>query len=345
MKNLAECMLLSSLGELSDRNYTLSGGVSNYPKSMEFSYLLPVKDQGNTMKCVGYSHSTHCEMSFGLNEYLSHDFIYFNRNLSNGDIPFQGYYNILAEKHLVSEGVCLLKDFSCNQEAPDGIFTLDKVRATLLDKASKYKIKAYYELKSIDELKSFMNTYKCPIIISIAVYESVASIKSDGIFPMSSGKILGYHSICVVGYDEKYIKIINSIGAEWGDKGYGYIPIADDRVIQDMRGIIVENNKAIQIDIPKPVETKVLYRVQISANRDKNNALEDQAILAKKELNDVQRKALNTPQNYLGSCLIYENGYYKCQVGSFAIQENAVILLNILKELGYKDAWITEYVK
>lgn len=345
MTNLAEKSLMPTLGELSDRHYTLSGGASDYKPSVEFQYKLPIKDQGDTMKCVSYSHTEVLELDFDLTEYLSHDFVYFNRDLSKGEIPFQGYYNTMAENHLVKEGVCLYKDFSTTQEAPAGIYTLDKVKTSLLEKASKYKIKAYCALNNIEELKIFMSIYNCPAIMSIAVFESVAKIGKDGIFPMSSGKILGYHSIAVVGYNDKYIKILNSIGSNWGDNGYGYIPINDDKVIQEMRGVIIDNNKASQRPIHIPEATNVLYRVQISASKNRAYAEEDQSILAKKELNDSQRKRLNTIQNYLGSCLIFENGLFKVQVGSFAIKENAKILLTILNELGYKDAWITEYVK
>ena len=52
-----------------------------------------------------------------------------------------------------------------------------------------------------------MSTYNVPAVISIAVYESVSNTKEDGILPKCEGKLHGYHSMCVVGYNEKYLKV------------------------------------------------------------------------------------------------------------------------------------------
>ena len=346
MKNLLDYKLMPNLDQLNDTDYNLNkiSGSKNelYPKEFYVDYQLKkVKDQKDTMMCVGYSHSYATEILFNMKEPLSQYFIYLNRNLdSMEENPFPGYHNSCAEAHLLHDGVVLLKDFDYNIEAPNGILELNKIKDKLLPKAKDYKINSYYKFNSIDELKIFMSTYKVPAIVSIAVYESVANTKEDGILPKCSGELKGYHSMCIVGYNEKYLKVLNSIGKDWGNNGYGYLDYTDPLLIQELRGMLIHN-----INIKPTIKPTKYYRVQISANKNKDYAINNQKELAKKILTKEQQNILNTQQNSLGSCLIFENDLYKCQVGSFVNYDNAKNLLKVLQELGYKDAWITEYIK
>ncbi len=346
MKNLLDCKLIPCLDQLNDTDFGINkicGSTENMcPKEFEVEYQLKkIKDQGNTMMCVGYSHSYNVEILKKTNEALSQYFIYLNRDLNSmEENPFPGYHNSAAEAHLLHDGVISLKDYDHNVEAPQGILDLKEVKEKLLSTCKTYKIKSYFKFNSIDELKLFMSTYKAPAIISIAVYQSVANTKGDGILPRCSGKLVGYHSMCVVGYNEKYLKVINSIGEDWGDHGYGYLDYTDPLLIQEIRGMLVDD-----INITPNQKVNKYYRVQISANKIREYAENNQKELAKKMLTKEQQRELGLQQNALGSCLIFENGLYKCQVGSFAKKENAQKLLNVLNELGYKDAWITEYVK
>lgn len=348
MKNLLDAKLLTCANQIDDRDYTLnalSGGETFKP--LIYQYKLPIKDQGDTMKCVGYSHATGLEMLYGTTEHLSHDFIYANRDLSCGkDNPFQGYYDENAENHLLEDGTCTYEEYNSDLEMSDLYFDVIDKKSALLSKC-KYKIKAHVKLNTIDEVKAFMNTYKNNgvVITSINVFESVGNVKEDGIFPYSSGNRVGGHSMCCVGYDDKYIIVLNSIGADWGKKGYGYIPQDDNKVFQSFRGIIVDNGKADLSYINIPDKTDLLYRVQIGAFKNKDYAIDLQKKLANQELTETQKKVIGSNAHYLGSCLIYENGLYKVQVGSFRGRDNALKLQSILKELGYKDCWITEYKK
>lgn len=348
MKNLLDAKFLLCSNQIDDRDYTLDGLLCGGDfKPLLYTYHLPVKDQGDTMKCVGYSHASALEMLYGTKEYLSHDFIYANRDLSCGkDNPFQGYYDENAENHLLEDGTCTYSEYHSDLEMSDLYFDLDKKKKYLLPKC-KYKIKAHVKLNSIEEVKAFMNTYKNNgvVITSINVFESVGAVKEDGIFPYSAGNRVGGHSMCCVGYDDKYIIVLNSIGAEWGKKGYGYIPQDDDKVFQTFRGIIIDDGKADLSYINIPDKTNILYRVQIGAFKNKEYAMNLQEQLANQELTKQQKATIGSTSNYLGSCLIYENGLYKVQVGSFRIKENANNLQSVLRELGYTDCWITEFKK
>lgn len=348
MKNMLNTKFMLCSNQIDDRDYTLDTTLCGGDfKPLRYKYKLPIKDQGDTMKCVGYSHATGLEMLYDTKEHLSHDFIYANRDLSCGkDNPFQGYYDENAENHLLEDGTCTYNEYHSDLEMSDLYFDLMKRKQDLLPKC-KYKIKAHVKLNSIDEVKAFMNTYKNNgvVITSINVFESVANVKADGIFPYSNGNRVGGHSMCCVGYDDKYIIVLNSIGEDWGDKGYGYIPQDDKKVFQTFRGIIIDDGKADLSYINIPEKTEVLYRVQIGAFRNKEYAMDLQKELANKELNEEQKKLIGEKSNYLGSCLIFDNGLYKVQVGSFRIKENANNLFKVLKQLGYDDCWITEYKK
>ena len=346
MKDLSKIKLLPSSNQIDDRDYTLNSLLCGGDfKPLFYNYKLPIKNQGDTMKCVGYSHATGLEILYNNNEYLSHDFIYANRDLSSGkDNPFQGYYDENAENHLLKDGTCTYNDYNSELEMSDLYFDLIEKKNNLLSKC-KYKIKAHVKLNNIDEVKAFMNTYKNNgvVITSINVFESVGHIKEDGIFPYSSGNKVGGHSMCCTGYDDKYIVVVNSIGEDWGKHGYGYIPQDDEKVFQSFRGIIVDNGKADLSYINIPEKTDMLYRVQIGAFKDKDNAIKWQKELANMELSNNQKRKLGVNSNYLGSCLIFDNSLYKVQVGSFRVKDNAYKLKYILNELGYMDCWITEY--
>ena len=71
-----------------------------------------------------------------------------------------------------------------------------------------------------------------PFVVAIAVYESFESltVAQTGIVPMPKAgeALLGGHAVLVVGYNDVNQQFIvrNSWGANWGDKGYFYLPYA-----------------------------------------------------------------------------------------------------------------------
>ena len=72
-----------------------------------------------------------------------------------------------------------------------------------------------------------------PAMFGFTVYSSIREAEGGKIpYPQKGDSVLGGHAIVAVGYDDRMaIKnsvgafiIRNSWGAEWGDKGYGYLP-------------------------------------------------------------------------------------------------------------------------
>ena len=90
-----------------------------------------------------------------------------------------------------------------------------------IHKSKHYKLIKYYKLKqNIDDLKACLND-GYPFVVGISIYESFESENSatTGIIkmPLCNEKLLGGHTVAVVGYDDNYGFLVrNSWGINWG---------------------------------------------------------------------------------------------------------------------------------
>lgn len=368
--DLTRIKLMKSLSPLSDKDYTLDNickvsrseskskatqrTVSNtdtvsFAEEFEVSYPLQIiKDQKNTMMCVAFAHAYNLEIQYDMAEQLSQYYIYHNRDFTNKLEPqTPGYYNSLAEKHLLKEGVVPLHYYFNEQESPQGVETLNNYKTAFAPIAAKHKIKAYFSFKNVDQLKTFMSAYNVPAIVTIAIYPSAQDVKEDGIFPKCEGSMVGYHSMCVVGYDKKYLKVINSVGEDWGSKGYGYLDYTDPLLIQEMKGVVIEGNKSIVIY--EGEKTDIVYKVQMCERDNSFKFLNDLRIilneLSKKQLTQEQKTSLDTFQDFIGGFIVTIDNKLKIQIGSYNSIDNAKKLKTILNELKYTDVQIIEYTK
>ena len=116
--------------------------------------------------------------------------------------------------------------------------------AAAFEAATKHQIVGYHRIP-IGELRPpvFLKHLKhcladrCPFLFGFTVYESFESgeVKASGIMPVPKKhreKSKGGHSVMAVGYDDrkKAVLVRNSWGADWGIKGYFWMPY---RVISD----------------------------------------------------------------------------------------------------------------
>lgn len=106
----------------------------------------------------------------------------------------------------------------------------EKPSKKIVEEAAKHKIGEYLKLRQ--DLKEMKNCLAegYPFMFGFSVYGSFEtdSVASSGILPLPGQKeaVLGGHAVMAVGYNDKtkFFKIRNSWGADWGQKGYYFMP-------------------------------------------------------------------------------------------------------------------------
>jgi C1A family cysteine protease len=97
--------------------------------------------------------------------------------------------------------------------------------------ALKRKVTEYRRILTFSDVINAVSQ-KTPVIFGFAVYESFVSNKVayTGVMPMPSAneEFLGGHAVMLVGFDKSSRRFIvrNSWGANWGLKGYFYMPFS-----------------------------------------------------------------------------------------------------------------------
>jgi len=106
--------------------------------------------------------------------------------------------------------------------------------------ADNYKTTSYFRLdpigqtreKTLDRIRAFCAAGQ-PSMFGFSVYQSLYSAQGGVIpFPGAGDSLVGGHAVVCVGYDDLLkvgsyqgaLRIRNSWGAEWGDRGYGWLP-------------------------------------------------------------------------------------------------------------------------
>lgn len=94
--------------------------------------------------------------------------------------------------------------------------------------AKKFRVYGIQQVNSLHGIRKHLAS-GLPVIIGIPIYESFDTIGPDGLAPVphpDKEKLQGGHAITLVGYDNarQLLIVKNSWGADWGDKGYFYLP-------------------------------------------------------------------------------------------------------------------------
>lgn len=198
----------------------------------------PKKDQGDLGACTGFAETGQLEFLF--RKYtkaapiLSPLFCYYmeratDGTLSEGDCGSEGRTAcIVANKYGIcpeSEDMYNPKDFA---RAPSPSQMID---------ATFYKGGAYHKLSNVQDMRECVAS-GYGFIVGFAVYESFESdaVANTGLMPVpkANEQNLGGHETFCIGYDDnkvcpntKYsgaLKIRNSWGDSWGDKGNFWMP-------------------------------------------------------------------------------------------------------------------------
>lgn len=177
------------------------------PKELDLRKFLPsIRDQGPSAMCTSYSccviKSYHEFKDTGYIGKFNPDFIHEKRSIKT--IP--GMYGRDAMKILQKYGA--LKHF-------------DYISGRRSDKyAAEYKIKNYYHITNIKELKLALNKFG-PCLWCGPMYNK-NSIKMWE--PENGHTVTKGHTMSIVGYNNEGFILRNSFGTGWGDNGYCIFP-------------------------------------------------------------------------------------------------------------------------
>lgn len=182
--------------------------------------LLKIRNQGKYGTCVAQSgacckeYQERREINF--NQYLSPQFIYNWR----GNYPNPGMSGRDLMKILTKHGVAQEAHFVYGDNTRP-----DAMSKVVLSDAQNFKIKSYATIRYTAGLSNYLDNINyvkqslvdngpCVLFVPSYNYDDMMWIK--GI----NDKFLGYHAMCIVGYNAGGFIIRNSWGASWGDDGY-----------------------------------------------------------------------------------------------------------------------------
>lgn len=205
-----------------------------FPRKHESS-IIKVKNQGPYGTCVGFAGS-YMKDSQELSNHpgsryeLSPAFLYSMCKEIDGLAPgTEGTTLKAAAQVLANVGICL------ESQLPYNTFGSHIITQEIIQAAEKFKVEAYAKIQTLDEIKSAILDHNAVMTAWLATESFTQSEK--GFIGEPNGYILGGHAVAAIGWDDDlehtfkngkrykgFLKIVNSWGADWGYKGYGYIP-------------------------------------------------------------------------------------------------------------------------
>jgi C1A family cysteine protease len=214
-------------------------GVTAIPDVLDMApHMAPVFDQGQLSSCTG--NTLVGALEYILNKKagfvntdaafigLSRLFVYYNERMIEGTIREDS-------GALLSDGIRALSTYgACKEEFfPYDVTKFSHTPSHAAYADGKTRIITQFAQVSITE-DAFITTLAggYPISIGIQIFASFESDKvaHSGLVPMPTPneESLGGHAVLVSGYDrtKQLLKVRNSWGACWGDKGYFYLPFA-----------------------------------------------------------------------------------------------------------------------
>jgi C1A family cysteine protease len=208
-------------------------GITVLPSSIDLRpQCPPVYDQQSLGSCTAQAIAAAIEFDRkkqGLPDFVpSRLFVYYNERAMEGTVNSDA-------GAAIRDGIkAVNKKGACNEtEWPYDIsqFTVKPsdqcYKDALLDRALKYQSVSH----NLNQMKGCLAS-GYPFVFGFTVYDSFESdtVAQTGIVPMPQPdeQVLGGHAVVAVGYnDAQQVFIVrNSWSAQWGDKGYCYMPYA-----------------------------------------------------------------------------------------------------------------------
>lgn len=196
----------------------------------------PVYNQGMTNACVGFSSvgglGEYMARKRGWNMRFSPRYLWNLGRKAEGSVDQNvGMYledaiKILDNLGMLPEQAYPFASLNPDEPAFAGVLTQLPTNAQI-EQAKKFRISQGWErIPSVHAMKKALAEGK-PVVFAMMIFSNINE-GANGAIPMPgpADQPLGGHAITAVGYDNarRVFIIRNSWGAEWGDKGYGYLP-------------------------------------------------------------------------------------------------------------------------
>ena len=200
-------------------------------------YCSPVRDQGSLGACTGFAAAA------GLREFL------LNRT-GAPFVPLSPLFLYYEERSLENsidqdagaqprDAMRVLTNIGCATEADDPYDPANFAKPfspAALSAAGQYKIRAFHRLRSLYDVQVCLAEGR-GILLGMTVFQSFESdaVTQTGKLPLPQPgePLIGSHAVFCAGYQADpgaagggYLIVKNSWGADWGDKGYFYMPYA-----------------------------------------------------------------------------------------------------------------------
>jgi len=245
----------------------------------------PISDQGKLGACTGFALS-------GIIGYIcpnitpSELFIYYNERLI-GNTVNQDSGAPLSDgiKSLLNYGVCQQNLWPYNISK----YKVKPLPICYQQAANNKALSVKNIRNTLDEMKNCLVS-GLPFVVGIPVFASfeTAIVAKTGMVPMPSlnDKLLGYHAVSCVGYDDtKQCWIMrNSWGPNWGVNGYFYLPypyLTKDYLYDNICGsdlwVIISmnnNNNNNKININNNNNNKINIMNNNNNNNNNNNLVD-----------------------------------------------------------------------
>lgn len=313
----------------------------------KFMWPVPIiREQGYFGTCVGFG----AAMLKNIQETAQKDyveggfsplFIYSLCKQQDGYPDIEGTFIQLAMDNLVKLGIATEKKFPYEQLVSP--CQPPAIPDSVMKEAEPYKLKTYAAVPIGDIAALKKALLVSPVTIGAQVRDSFMFPAYGGWVAAPHGMYHGGHCFVIQGFDDDmehdfdgethrkgFIRVANSWGEDWGDKGFGYISyedLAKSEFVYELWSsvdVIVAPPQPVDPVKPQPVK---YWKVQVGAYAMKANAQ-----------NMVDKlKAAGFP-TYLPPR--DADGLQRVQVGAFKLKENAYNLQKTLVAAGFAGAFV-----